>query len=142
MSFGRAISREERRQLRRDNAKLPAQLERVPRDEWPERLRNSDRREVWRSRDYLVQVIDSDQPGVLVRLSINRTTVDGDSQRWHDGLSWDELQRIKGDCGYGRHDAVEVYPPDIEVVNDANMRHLWVMRMRLPFGWTTGGGER
>jgi hypothetical protein len=38
-------------------------------------------------------------------------------------------------------DAVEVYPPAGDVVNVANMRHLWVLRDRLPFAWRGGKGH-
>lgn len=31
--------------------------------------------------------------------------------------------------------AVEIYPAERDIVNVANMRHLWVLPERLPFGW-------
>jgi len=40
--------------------------------------------------------------------------------------SWSDLQRIKADlCGADRV-AVEVFPPASELVDEANMAHLWV----------------
>ena len=88
--------------------------------------------EVWRSKSFLVQVF-KEADGVT-RLSVIRTAVrvDGD---WADGISWDDLQRLKSECGRGSLDAVEVYPADGEVVNVANMRHLWVLPVRLSFAW-------
>ena len=124
------LSREQRRQLERDNAKLPLALQEVPRDEWPDG--NHPQLRVLRSRRFLVQEFPEDDP-VLVRLSVNRTTVSGD--RWADEISWDELQKIKSECGYRNFDAVEIYPADADVVNVANMRHLWVMRNGLEFAW-------
>ncbi len=50
-------------------------------------------------------------------------------------LVWDELQRIKSECGYGNTDAIEIYPADDDVVNVANMRHLWILDSRIPFAW-------
>ena len=34
--------------------------------------------------------------------------------------------------------AVEVFPADDQVVNVANMRHLWVLPEPLPFAWEKG----
>jgi hypothetical protein len=126
-------TRAQRRELERTNAKLPRELRPVPRDEWPNP--NGPQRRVWRSRDYLVQEFDAPDPA-CVRLSINRTTLTGD--RWNDNLTWDELQDIKAQCGWITFDAVEVYPPAGDVVNVANMRHLWVLRDPLPFAWRKG----
>lgn len=84
------------------------------------------------ARDFLVQEFMEAAPA-FARLSVNRTTLDGD--RWSENITWDELQRIKAECGYRLADAVEVFPADPDVVNVANMRHLWVLREPLPFAW-------
>lgn len=55
--------------------------------------------------------------------------------RWDDGLVWDELQEIKRQLGYGNSQAVEIYPEDRNIVNVADMRHLWVLPARLNLGW-------
>jgi len=96
---------------------------------------------VWRSRDFLVQEYAEAEP-VLVRLSVLRTTLDPKLGRWVDGITWDELQAIKSEIGYGSHDALELYPADQDVVNVANLRHLWVMRELATFAWraTPKGG--
>ena len=49
-----------------------------------------------------------------------------------------DLQRLKAECGYGGHDAVEVFPHALDVINVANMRHLWVMGEPLTFAWRRG----
>lgn len=133
MSF--MTSRAQRRQLERDNAKLPRLLEGVPRVEWPAHLAFSEHAPfaVWRSREFLVQAFEEQAPGVHCRLSINRTTVSGG--RWVDGISWDELQRLKAECGLGDMWAVEIFPPDSDVVNVANIRHLWVLADPPDYGW-------
>lgn len=125
-----ATTREQRRQLARDNAKLPRVLAPISRDQWPDPY--APQRRVLRSRDFLVQEFDAPAPA-FVRLSVNRTSLAGD--RWQDGISWDELQRIKAECGYQHCDAVEVYPAVGDEVNVANMRHLWVLREKLAFAW-------
>lgn len=127
-----AISREQRRQLERDNARWPAHLVQVPKKDWPPSAR-SYLKEVWRSRDFLVQVFE-ERMGIE-RLSVNRTSVEQGGKRWDEGIGWDELQRLKRECGRGDRDAVEVYPRDVDVVNVANMRHLWVLHEPLHFAW-------
>ena len=123
-------TRAQRRQLRRDNLKYGDVLRQIPRTEWPDvfPLRCT---EVWRSRDYLVQIYQ-ERDG-MERMSVCRTALDGD--RWEDGISWDTLQRLKRECGRGDRDAVEIYPADADVINVANMRHLWLMPEPLPFAW-------
>ena len=125
-------TRAQRRQLERNNAKLPERLQEIPRDQWPANAPPSIIR-VFRSRDYLVQEYREPNPLVISRLSICRTSISGN--RWKDGITWDELQRIKNEVGYGDADAVEIYPADDDVVNVANMRHLWVLDSRIPFAW-------
>lgn len=124
------ITRAQRREMARANAKLPLYLQLVPREQWPDPYAPQLR--VWRSRDFLVQEFAAPAPA-CVRLSVNRTTLAGD--RWSDNITWDELQDIKEQCGYRMADAVEVYPQAGDVVNVANMRHLWIMREPLPFAW-------
>jgi hypothetical protein len=126
-----ATSRNQRRILEKENAALPLTLQEVPRSEWPTQRTHILR--VFRSRNLLVQEYQAPAPA-KVRLSICRTSI-GNNGRWLDGISWDELQQIKRECGYGDADAVEVFPADADVVNVANMRHLWVMAEPLKFSW-------
>lgn len=113
------------RQLQRDNAGWPEALVEIPRDRWPA-WPHGDRppARVLRSRTFLVQVfLERDD---VVRLSVSRASLRTDG-RWDDGITWDELQRLKAEAGYGARWAVEVYPPDPEVVNVGNLRHLWLV---------------
>lgn len=48
--------------------------------------------------------------------------------------TWPETQRIKSEIAGHEATAVEVYPPQSEVVDQADMYHLWVLPGRLPFG--------
>ena len=123
-------TREQRREMARESAKWPAALKEIPRSEWPNL--DGPQLRVLRSREYLVQEFGGTGP-VLVRLSINITSMDG--ARWADGIPWEDLQRLKAEAGYALHDADEVFPSVMDVVNVANMRHLWVMRDKLPFAW-------
>jgi hypothetical protein len=119
---GHRTTREQRRQLKKDNAKLTAYLAQIPRDEWPSSA--GKQKEVWRSQGFFVQVFDDEG---TERLSINRTTIDVATGRWDENISWDEIQRLKAECGRGDKCAVEIYPPDLDVVNVANMRHVWIV---------------
>jgi len=49
--------------------------------------------------------------------------------------SWDELMQIKRQCGYGDACACELLPPDKDIVNVANMRHIFIMDTPPQFLW-------
>ena len=126
------LTREQRRQMERENAKRPDVLKQVPRNEWPptapEKLI-----EAWMSRFFLVQIYNEGDIGI--RLTVNRTLVDVGGG-WQQDITWEQLQAIKRECGYGDRYAVEVFPRDKDVVNVANMRHLWIPPAPLNIGWT------
>ncbi len=99
-------------------------LHQVPRSEWPRH--ESGCEEVWRSRDWVVLVYESTR-SEAERITVRRTSGD-------DGITWDELMAIKRAIGRGSSWAVEIYPPDDQIHNVANMRHLWVVE-RPDFAW-------
>lgn len=123
-------SRIDRRLLEKENNKRPLVLELVPRAEWP--TERNGLKEVWRSRHFLVQVYD--EPGGFERLSICSSWL-ADGDRWQDRIAWDELMILKRQCGRGDRDALEVYPADRDIVNVANMRHLWLPPDPVAFAW-------
>ncbi len=47
--------------------------------------------------------------------------------------SWHEMQRIKDGLAGPGATAVEVYPPKSEIVDDADVFHIWVLPVPLPF---------
>lgn len=107
-------------------------LRRVPHCYWPGDTPDTIA-EVWLSSVAMVQVhVDRVGQEEVVRLSILSPFkfIDGDG----GVFSWETLQQLKRECGYGDHDAVEVYPRDCDVVNVANMRHLFLID-GLPFVW-------
>lgn len=97
--------------------------------------------EVWRSRTMLCQIY---QYGGVTRLTISSTDYRAETGAVRDGLSWDELMQVKRECGFGAYEAVEIYPADANIVNVANMRHLWITGEAMPFGWDvdSGGNEK
>ena len=48
--------------------------------------------------------------------------------------TWREMQRIKNELAGQDATAIEVYPPQDQLVDEADMFHIWVLRGRLPFG--------
>ncbi len=130
---GRKVTKNDVKLMRRRNALQPETLTEIPRDQWPNSgnvTGGPDR--VYRSRRFLVLAFDESEG--LVRLSVN--IADVGSRGWKEGISWEELQQIKRECGYGEHDACEVFPADKDIVNVANMRHLWVFTAsKIPFAW-------
>lgn len=122
------------RYLKSENKKFPVDPFEIPSWAWPDNPQ-SNRIKVFRSREFLIQVFQEEQG--IIRLSVNRTLVGSDG-RWRADISWDELQWLKAKCGYADSDAVEIFPRDSNIVDVANMRHLWVMPGELPFGWKAG----
>lgn len=117
---------------------FPPNLTPVPREEWPTMPVMP--MQIWRSRKYLAQLYKeevSDFPG-LMRLSVCRAKL-GTDGRWEDSLTWDELQAIKTELGFWEWYGIEVYPRDIDVVNVANFRHLWLLPYPINIGWFPGG---
>jgi hypothetical protein len=75
---------------------------------------------------YQVAVEVSD---AVTHLSIKRI----DQQPVHD---WRDLQRIKNELCGPECEGVELYPAEGRVVDIANQYHLWVVRDRIPLGFT------
>jgi len=83
---------------------------------------------------YSVQISDEATDwGLVVHLWIQRH--DGDMVR-----SWADMQRIKNELVGPQRVAVEVFPPVNELVDQANIAHLWVMPegFVLPFSLKAG----
>jgi hypothetical protein len=58
--------------------------------------------------------------------------------RRHDGdkdIPWADKQRIKNDLAGSERIALEVFPAEAELVDEANLYHLWILPpgMSLPF---------
>ena len=101
------------------------EMREVPRKKWPlfSQLETEALR-VWLSNDYMAvlyrQRINGD-----VRLTANRTRRNG--RDFRDGITWDELQRVKNECLGEDAWCYEVYPSEDKLVNVHNQRHLWVL---------------
>jgi hypothetical protein len=133
------VNRKQRRAYRHQQHEFvrdfPESLTPIPIEEFPTYM-NRLPSHAWRSRKYLAQLWQEDNPDYpgLLRLSVCRVRL-GSGTRLEDGLTWDELQSIKREIGYGEWYAIEVYPPDDQVVNVANFRHLWILPKPLSIGF-------
>lgn len=108
-------------------------MEKVPEDEWPTDVKGKRPLEVWNSRLFCAMLWEDNG---FQRLSMCRTALKPDGS-WEDGLTWDEVNRVKSECGYHDRWAVEVYPPQDSIVNVANMRHIWLLDKPPSYGWST-----
>lgn len=90
--------------------------------------------QAWRSKNFLVQ-ITKEESG-FTRMTVQRCAINHDGT-WEDGITWDELQELKAQVGLGETWAVEVYPPESQLVNVSNLRHLWLVT-DAPFAWKDG----
>ena len=120
-----------RRSYQRHQRTFSKELTKIPESEWPASTASIIPSECWRSRDFLVQIFHQDNEPV--RLSICRTAIESDGS-WKAGITWDEIQKIKAEVGFHQEWAVEIFPPDHEVVNVANFRHIWIVPMP-NFAW-------
>lgn len=119
-----------RRWLRQESKQYGTELIETHRISW-EKSQNKPTR-VLRSRDFMCQVFE--YPDGTVRLSINRADLNGEGT-WKDGITWDELQDLKREAGFGHRHAYEVYPADEAIIYDANMRHLFLPSCDIPPSW-------
>lgn len=87
-------------------------------------------KKVYKNDEFLVQVFNLD--GEPTRLTVNKVKRKGNN--WADGITWDQLMQVKRLLGFAQQCAIEIYPPDEDIVNVANMRHLWVVDMP-DFAW-------
>ncbi len=86
----------------------------------------------WRSREFIVHLWL--EPTGFHRLTIHRAHIDKDGQ-WEDGITWDQMQRLKAEAGFGDRWAVEVFPCEAELVHVSNLRHLFLMDVPPPYAW-------
>lgn len=114
--------------------KRPIKLTEIRRDLWP--MSQTEQTHVWHSRQFLVQMFDvTPFQGIDTRrISVSRVTLKNDG-RWEEGVSWEELMQVKREIGFGDWYGLEIFPRDVDIVNVANMRHLWLLAVPLNLGW-------
>jgi len=112
-------------------------MAKIPISEWPLAVASMTKPPImaFRSRDFFAAFYDD--PNGYLRMSVQRVVQFGDGN-WKDGITWDEMQRVKAQCGFAESWMVEVYPPESEVVNVANIRHLFLLAEAPPYSWQKG----
>ena len=124
------LNREQRRALEKVKRQLiasyPDTLEVVPENDpnLPYSSHPQDIDKIYRSKKYTV-IVWNVPAGK--KLSISRNEWDSHTNRYKDGITWDEIMEIKRQVGFGEQNAVEFYPPDSQVINIANVRHIWIL---------------
>lgn len=123
-----------RRALAEQRRRFPSHLVEIPPSEWNERCKAAAHQPLrtWQSKDFAVHLWQDTRGNK--RLTVCRTEINNDGS-WKDGITWDDLHRLKSEAGFGAQWAVECYPPDSQVIYDANMRHLWLLDQPPTYGW-------
>lgn len=122
-----------KKHLRRENKKCGPDFKKVPAWEWPNDCDPRVKRiAVYRNDSFLVQVVIEKEK--FTRMTVNRTEITDDGNYVGD-ITWDELMEVKRKCGFAMAHAVELYPMDNNIVNVANMRHLWILDYEPEFAW-------
>lgn len=126
----RDLNRQQRRALEKAKRMLiatyPDELTRVAENDpnMPYTSHPQDLDSVWRSKKYTVMVWNVPAG---TKLTISRNEWDSHTRRYKDEITWDEIMDIKRSVGMGERNAIEFYPPDSEVINIANVRHIWIL---------------
>lgn len=109
-------------------------FEEIPFDKLPSKTKDLLR--VYKNDKFLVQIRDEKLNG-NIRLTINliHCKMNKGKPIWSDGITWEELMQIKNLVGYAKQWCVECFPPEKDIVNVANMRHLWVLKEPPEYGW-------
>lgn len=89
--------------------------------------------EAWRSQTHAVYLWQ-DGSG-FHRLTMHKLAIDTKTGRWADGLDWDTMMDLKNQAGFKNAWGVEVFPPDLSVVNHQNMRHIFLLPHKPDFAW-------
>lgn len=110
---------------------LPEALTPIPPEDFPP-MNGKLPEKAWKSRKFMVQQYA--EGNGCFRLSVCRVRLNN-AGRFEDGITWDDLQTIKREVGFGDWYGVEVYPRDEDMVNVANFRHVWLLPAPLPIGW-------
>lgn len=59
-------------------------------------------------------------------------------QKKNSDITWQEKQKVKNRL-FGRESfAVEVFPPESQLIDVVNAYHLWVLPSGCPIGWNKG----
>ena len=127
----RNLNREQRMALEKAQklliASYPDKLEIVPENDpyIPYSSHPEDIKTIFRSKQYTVILWKQNRFDGKQRFSITRNEWSSKERRYVGNISWDEIMEIKRQMGLGEVECWEYYPKDSEVINEANMRHIF-----------------
>lgn len=125
------LNREQRRALEKAYKLLiqtyPDTLEKVPENDpnVPYSSHPEDIKAIFRSKKYTVILYKMNKITGRQRFSITRNEWSSKERRYVGNISWDEIMEIKRQIGLGDVECWEYYPKDSEIINEANMRHIF-----------------
>ena len=127
----RNLNREQRRALEKAHKLLiqtyPDTLEPVPENspDVPYSSHPEDIKTIFRSKKFTVIQYKPNRLDGKQRFSITRNEWSSKERRYVGDITWDEIMEIKRQIGLGDVECWEYYPKDSEVINEANMRHIF-----------------
>ena len=62
-------------------------------------------------------------------------TLDKGNPIWKDGISWENLMKVKKAIGMDEWWGLEAYPPEKLMVNVANMRNIFLQKEKPKWAW-------
>lgn len=136
--MNRALRRANLSGLRSEGRRPWEPFERIPETERPElfarqRRTTGDLRSVWKNNRYIVQIYARvTEAGEALQLACRRN-----DEEPIEG--WDDLQRMKNEIVGADRIAIEIYPAASNVIDQANMRHLFVLPEGQPAPFTIEG---
>lgn len=123
----RLTERDQQREIVKGAAQRWQAMVEVPRETWPTSMMSAKPLRFWKNNKYTCIEFPSRETefGLVRHLLIQRVTAERISR-------WDHLQRIKNETAGPWAVAIEMYPPESQVVNDCHVCHLWVLPERFP----------
>ena len=101
------------------------EMTRLPRSEWPLfTALETEPLDVWVSSEFMAVLYRQRADGNR-RLTVNRMRRNNRGD-FRDGITWDELQRVKNECLGPDVWCVENYPSEEKLMNVCNQRHLFI----------------
>lgn len=105
---------------------LGKEMKELEKEEWPPMFSlESEVLRVWMSKDYLAVLYRQLANGEK-RLTVNCLRKKN-GKDYKDGITWDELQRIKNECVGSEVWCIENYPAESACINVMNQRHLFLL---------------
>lgn len=127
----RNLNREQRRALEKAHKIListyPDELTKVSENDpdIPYSSHPEDITAIYRNKKFTVIVWKQNRYCKYCKFTVSRNEWSSKERRYLDNITWDEIMEIKRAIGLGETQCWEYFPKDSEVVNEANLRHIF-----------------